>query len=57
MKLPLDGNDWLFYIGLAALFAGLSLTHGIGCALTVVGSILAAVGLINSFILIWISKA
>jgi hypothetical protein len=54
--IKLDGNDWLFYIGLAALFLGLSLSS-IARALIVTGSILSAVSFINSLIIVWLTKA
>ena len=57
MRLSLDVNDLRFYIGLIALFAGLWLSQGLGLALTVAGAIISAVSLINSFVMVWVSKS
>lgn len=55
-KLALDQNDILFYAGLIALFVGLWIMYGLGMALAVCGAILCGTGLVNSFILVWLSR-
>lgn len=55
-KLAMDQNDILFYFGLTALFIGLWIMYGLGMALTVCGAVLSGTGLVNSFILVWLSR-
>lgn len=55
-KFPLDQNDMLFYFGLAAMFIGLWIMYGLGAALTVCGAIVCGTGVVNSFVLIWLSR-
>lgn len=54
-----DPNDAHFYAGMAMLFLGLWLTYSLGVALTVCGTVVAAVGfvcaLINIFLPVWFS--
>lgn len=50
-----DKNTLYFWLGLAALFAGLWLLDGLGLALTVCGAIACMVSVINSWIVVWIS--
>lgn len=50
-----DGNTRYYWLGLLALCAGLWLEAGPGLALTVGGAIMAAVSLINSWIVVWIA--
>lgn len=47
-----DSNDILFYVGLLLLGVGLAFSVSWQVALMVIGSILAAVGLVNSFVVI-----
>lgn len=51
-----DSNDFLFYFGLLLLGIGLGFGESWQTALIVVGSILAAVGVVNSFVLVWLSR-
>lgn len=52
----LDRNEATYWVGLAALFAGLGLGVSIATALVVTGAILASVSFINSLVLVWLSK-
>lgn len=51
-----DWNDWFYYCGLVLLFSGLSLEISIGTALIVIGAIVAAVAVANSYIAVWLSR-
>jgi hypothetical protein len=51
-----DWNDWFYYGGLAMLFAGLCVGVSIAAALSVVGAVLAAVAVINSYVAVWRSR-
>jgi hypothetical protein len=48
-----DSNDILFYAGLLLLGIGLAFSVSWQTALIVVGSVLAAVGVVNSFVVVW----
>jgi len=49
-----DSNDVLFYVGLLLLGIGLAFGVSWQTALMVVGAILAAVSLFNSYVLVWL---
>ena len=49
-----DSNDILFYAGLLLLGIGLAFGVSWQTALMVVGAILAAVSLFNSYVLVWL---
>ena len=49
-----DSNDILFYVGLLLLGIGLAFGVSWQTALMVVGAILAAVSLFNSYVLVWL---
>ncbi len=51
-----DGNDLLFFAGLALLGVGLAFALSWAVALIVVGGILAAVGLVNAYVLLWLGR-
>lgn len=51
-----DLNDFVFYLGLVMLFAGLALSVSVGTALAVTGSVLAAVTLTNSYLHIFLGR-
>lgn len=51
-----DSNDVTYYSGLLLLGVGLAFGYSWPLALIVVGAILSAVGLLNSYLLIWLSK-
>jgi hypothetical protein len=48
-----DSNDSLFYVGLLMLGIGLAVSVSWETALIVVGSVLASVGVVNSFVVMW----
>lgn len=54
--MKLDRNDIVFYAGLTMLFVGLALSVSVETALVVVGAILAAVALVNSYVRIFLSR-
>jgi hypothetical protein len=56
MQMKPDCNDWFYYGGLAMLFAGLSVGVSIAVALIVVGALLAAVAVSNSYVALWHSS-
>jgi hypothetical protein len=51
-----DSNDLLFYLGLLLLGTGLGFGVSWQTALIVVGSVLIVVGVVNSFVLVWLSR-
>lgn len=51
-----DSNDILFYAGLLLLGVGLAFGVSWQVACIVIGAILAAVSLVNSYVLVWLSK-
>ncbi len=51
-----DGNDLLFYGGLILLGAGLAFAFTWPVALIVVGAVLALVGFLNAYVLLWMSR-
>lgn len=51
-----DGNDLLFYAGLILLGIGLTFSVSWATALVVVGTTLAVVGLVNSYVIVWTSR-
>lgn len=51
-----DSNDVMFYAGLLLLGVGLAFGVSWPVALGVIGAILTAVSLVNSSVLIWMSK-
>ncbi|GEM_PF-6209535 len=51
-----DRNDGMYYLGLLLLGIGLGFGYSWQTALIVVGAILAAVSLVNSYVLVWMSR-
>ncbi len=51
-----DGNDLLFFAGLALMGTGLAFAISWAIALAVVGGILTAVGLVNAYVLLWLGR-
>lgn len=52
----IDLEDLVYYAGLVMLFIGLALSVSIGTALTVVGSVLAGIAVVNSYIRIFLRR-
>lgn len=55
-KSRFDSNDVLFYAGLLLLGAGLAFAVSWPVALAVVGAALAIIGLVNSYLVVFLSK-
>ena len=51
----LDRNEVTYWVGLAMLFAGLTLSVSMATALVVTGAILISVGILNSLVMVWLA--
>ena len=53
--LKLEANDWLYFIGLGLLFAGLASSVSTATALSVVGGVLIVQSTAKAYFVTWLS--